>query len=76
VERKVADPHGRVARLLRDKATNDQMVEELCAAALGRPPGDKERRAAAKLFAAAPRDQAAQDFLWTLLNAYDFLFVK
>jgi len=36
----------------------------------------KEKRSAKHLFAAAPREQAAQDFLWTLLNAYDFLFVQ
>jgi hypothetical protein len=28
------------------------------------------------LFAASSREQAAQDFLWTLLNSYDFLFVQ
>ena len=76
VERKVANPRGRVARLLRDNATDQQIVGELCLAALGRSPGEKEQTAAKKLFAAAPREQAAQDFLWTLLNAYDFLFVK
>ena len=52
------------------------IVEELCLAALGRPPGEKERRAARKLFAAAPPEQAAQDFLWALLNSYEFLFVR
>jgi hypothetical protein len=76
VEGKVASPRSRVARLLRQKASNDAIVEELCLAAQGRPPGEKERRAAQRLFAAASREQAAQDFLWALLNAYDFLFVK
>lgn len=76
VESKVASPRNRVARLLRQQATDEVIVEELCLAALGRLPGEKERQAAKKLFAAAPREQAAQDFLWTLLNAYDFLFVK
>jgi hypothetical protein len=75
VEAKITSPGGRVARLLREKSANERVVEELCLAALGRPPGEKERRAAEKLFAAAPPEQAAQDFLWSLLNAYDFLFV-
>lgn len=76
VERKVADPSGRVARLVRANSTEGQMVEELSLAALGRPPNEKERRAARRLFAQAPAQQAAQDFLWALLNSYDFLFVN
>jgi hypothetical protein len=76
VEKKVAAPSGRVARLLRQGAGDERIVEELCLAALGRPPGDKEKRAAKKLFAHGSREQAAQDFLWALLNSYDFLFVQ
>ena len=76
IERKVADPTGRVARLLREKKTGDQIVEDLCLAAVGRLPSAKGRRAAQRLFPAAPsRREAAQDFLWALLNSYDFLFV-
>jgi hypothetical protein len=76
VERKITSPTGRVARLLKAGAGEAEMVEELCLAALGRPPGEKEKRAARKLFAQAPPGQAAQDFLWALLNSYDFLFVR
>jgi len=76
VERKTASATGRVARLLKDKAGEDKIGEELCLAALGRLPGDKEKRAAKKLFAQGPPEQAAQDFLWALLNSYEFLFVQ
>ena len=76
IERKVADPRGRVARLVAAGMTEEQMVEELCLAALGRPPGEKERRAAKNLFAASPPREAAQDFLWALLNSHDFLFTR
>jgi hypothetical protein len=48
----------------------------LCFAALGRPPGDKERRVAQRLFSTAPVQGAAEDFLWTLLNSYEFLFIQ
>jgi hypothetical protein len=75
VESKIANPRGRVARLVRQGATRDRIVEEICLAALGRPAGAREKQAAEKLFAAAPNEQAAQDFLWSTLNAYDFLFV-
>ena len=74
IERKLADPDGRVARLIGQKRTEDQIIEELCLATLGRPPEEKERRAARKLFAAGPPREAAQDFLWALLNSHDFLF--
>jgi hypothetical protein len=76
VERKITSPTGRLARLLRAGAGEEKVVEELCLAALGRPPGEKEKRAARKLFAQGPPEQAAQDFLWALLNSYDFLFVQ
>jgi hypothetical protein len=76
VEKKLASPTGRVARLLREKADEKKMVEELCLAALGRLPSEKEQRAARKLFAQEVPEQAAQDFLWALLNSYEFLFVQ
>ena len=45
-------------------------------AALGRRPRQKEIRVAQRLFSAATPRQAAEDFLWALLNSYDFLFVQ
>src|SRR5438034_6778754 len=50
IERKVADPRGRVARLLKERKSDDEIVEELCLAALGRTSGEKEQRAAKALF--------------------------
>jgi Protein of unknown function (DUF1553) len=76
VESKIASPKGLVARLLKDKTGEEKIVEELCLAALGRLPGEKEKRAAKKLFEQGPTEQAAQDFLWVLLNSYEFLFVQ
>ena len=76
IERKLSDPNGRVARMIGQKVTEDQIVEELCLAALGRPSGEKERRVAKRLFAASPPREAAQDFLWALLNSHDFLFTR
>ena len=31
---------------------------------------------ARKLFESAPRREAAEDYLWTLLNSYDFVLIK
>ncbi len=74
IEAKLADPRGRVALLNRSGVDRARLVEELCLASLGRFPDEKERRIAARLFAEAPPAEAAEDFLWTLLNSYDFLF--
>jgi hypothetical protein len=76
IEAKVAYPTGRVARLIESGAGEAQIVEELCLAAIGRYPGDRHKATARKLFASSPPREAAEDFLWTLLNSYDFLFVK
>ncbi len=76
VEAKVSHPSGRVARLIESGASEDQIVEELCLAALGRYPAAKHKATARRLFASAPPREAAEDFLWTLLNSYDFLFVR
>jgi hypothetical protein len=84
VEQKIAASDGRVAQLtaresesaLAGSAAQSVIIEELCLTALGRPPRDKELRIAHELFAAAPPRQAAEDFLWTLLNSYDFLFIQ
>jgi hypothetical protein len=76
IERKLAAPTGRIARLLAEKRTENEIVEELCLAALGRPAGETERRVAHQLFSAASRQAAAQDFLWALLNSNEFLFVR
>jgi hypothetical protein len=76
IERKLADPGSRIARLVGQKLTEEQIVEELCLAAIGRPAGEKERRVARKLFATGSPREAAQDFLWALLNSHDFLFTR
>ncbi len=76
VEAKVSSHTGRVAQLIDTGASESQIIEELCLAALGRLPREAELAIAKKLFADAPPRQAAEDFLWTLLNSYDFLFIK
>lgn len=76
VEIKVSSATGRVARLVKSDLSDEAIVDELCLAALGRTPRESERLIARKLFASSARQQAAEDFLWTLLNSYDFLFVK
>ena len=76
VETKISSADGRVARLVESGAATAVLVDELCLATLGRFPRDSEQQLAQQLFETAPPQQAAEDFLWTLLNSYDFLFIK
>jgi hypothetical protein len=75
IEAMISSPVGRVARLMAEGADERRIVDELCLAALARAPSTTEREVARQLFASAPRKEAAEDFLWTLLNSYEFLFV-
>ena len=76
VEAKIAHPQGRVARLLAEGKSPDEIVEQLTLAAIGRPPDERQKAIARKLFESAPRREAAEDYLWTLLNSYDFVLIK
>jgi hypothetical protein len=75
IQAKLSNPEGSIADLIAAGLSDAELVDELCLAALGRPAADQEREVARRLFAQAPRRAAAEDFLWTLLNSYDFLFV-
>jgi len=77
IEAKISDPRGRIAKLIKAGKARKEIVESLCLIALGRFPGEKERHVASKLFAGRAKPQAgAEDFLWALLNSYEFLFVR
>jgi hypothetical protein len=86
VESKIASDDGRVAKLLSRYPLNDQgrlnvadrdnLIEELCYVSLGRSANNKELKVAEELFEADHPRKAAEDFLWTLLNSYDFLFIQ
>lgn len=76
IDAKVVAAGGRVDRLIARGAKTEEIIEDLCLAALGRRPRPKEIRVAQRLFSAATPRQAAEDFLWALLNSYDFLFVQ
>lgn len=78
VSAKITNSTGRVARLLRasPSITDAALIEELTLVTLGRLPTEKEWNVAQGLFANTARRDAAEDYLWTLLNSYDFLFVR
>jgi len=71
----IADPEGRIAKLILSGATNRQLVEDLYIAALSRPPDSQELDyALTYLGKSAARAERAQDLLWALLNSNAFLF--
>ena len=71
----VADPTGRVAKLVLAGASDRQLVEELYLATLSRLPDASEyERARTYLTAGNNRAEKAQDIEWALLNSYAFLF--
>ncbi len=76
IEAKIQHRNGRIAQIVSSGIGRDALVSELTRATLSRPPTAAEKAVAKKLFSEEPVELAAQDFLWTLLNSYDFLFIK
>ncbi len=71
----IADPEGRVANLVLSGKDNEELIDELYLAALGRHPAAAEAVIAEDHFeSSTSRAAAAQDLLWALLNSNAFLF--
>jgi len=75
IENKLSNGEGRVARLIKDKQTDEQAIEELYLAALSRLPTAEEMGKSIVYVASGPnRQQSLEDVLWSLLNSKEFLF--
>lgn len=71
----VADPKGRVAKLILSGVDDRKVVEDLYLSALGRIPTAAESNAATQyMTGAGGRASRAQDILWALLNSKAFLY--
>ena len=75
IQREITDPNGRAARLARSALTTSGIIADLTLTAFGRFPDDREILTARQIFHGADRQQAVEDFVWVLLNSYEFLFV-
>jgi hypothetical protein len=75
LNRKIDDPKGRIATLIKSKAPPEQIVEDLYLATLSRPPRPDEAARSRQWLTGAksPKDGAA-DLLWVLVNSREFLF--
>jgi hypothetical protein len=76
ITERIADPNGKIARLVRKPGlSDDKLIEELYLLVLCRFPTAAELALVRKhLRGTKDRQAAAQDVVWTLLNAREFLF--
>jgi Protein of unknown function (DUF1553)/Protein of unknown function (DUF1549) len=75
LNKKIADPAGRIEQLLKAKTPASAIIEEMYLAALSRLPRGEEVMQAQKWVAKAPSErEGLQDLLWVLLNSREFLF--
>ncbi|MBO10518.1 MAG: hypothetical protein CMJ68_07125 [Planctomycetaceae bacterium] len=74
---RVSSGSGRVAMLIKSEKDSAKIVERLYLWSLCRRPTAKEQQVAAKFFASygGKRQEAAQDFMWALLNSREFMLV-
>lgn len=71
----VADPNGRVAKLILAGASDRKIIEEVYLSALSRMPTESELDQARNYLSGGKnRAERAQDLLWAMLNSYAFLF--
>jgi hypothetical protein len=72
---KLTHADGRLARLVAAQPDNARLAEELYLTFFSRRPGDAERALAVRHIAASrDRQQAVEDFAWSLLNTVEFVF--
>jgi hypothetical protein len=71
----VADPNGRVARLVLSGKSDEAIVDELYLAALSRLPSAEERQRGVMYLSNGARGSRAQDLLWALMNSKGFLYI-
>jgi hypothetical protein len=71
----VTDPKGRIALAIEAGKNDDQVIEEIYLALLGRYPVEADRKVAREyLSGPEERSQKFQDLLWALINSPAFLF--
>jgi hypothetical protein len=77
VEDKIRRGDGRLARLVKEKKPNKEIIEELYLAAFSRLPSDAELKrnlAYVEKEKAENKGQSLEDVLWAIVNAKEFMF--
>ncbi|MBC7851892.1 MAG: DUF1553 domain-containing protein, partial [Pirellulaceae bacterium] len=74
VRQKIADPSGRIARLIKETTDPGQRVEELYLSTLSRLPDENEKQTCLSHVSAAESPETGlQAVLWSLLNTREFI---
>lgn len=77
INRKIVHSEGRVAKLIREGRSPEQIIETLYLVTLSRTPNREEQRTAMQLFARSKSPQSAgEDLLWALLNTKEFAYIR
>ncbi len=72
---KIRAKDSRLTKMLRDKKSNPEIIDELFLATLSRPPTEANRAAVGKALADTDRrDEVIRDLFWALLNSKEFCF--
>jgi hypothetical protein len=71
----VADPKGRVAKLILSGKSDEEIVDELYLAALSRLPTQEERLRGFTYLSTGAKGSRVQDLLWALFNSKAFLYI-
>jgi hypothetical protein len=76
IHAKLSDDAGTVARLVKGKADDGALVEEIYLTFYSRYPTEKEKKTAADYLkeSGAKRREAAEDLAWGLMNSLEFVF--
>ena len=78
IHEKLTHERGNIAKWVRSKMTDPQLIDEIYLTYYSRLPDDAERRAAVQHLQRDPnqRRQAAEDLAWTLMNTLEFVFQR
>ena len=76
IEAKLRADNGLVFALTHADHDVDQLIEQIALTTVNRQPNARERKTGKQLLQNPSRRQGIEDFLWVMLNSYDFLFVK
>jgi hypothetical protein len=78
IHTKLTHERGNIARWVREKKSDADLVEEIYLTFYSRLPDDAERRTSLEHLQRNPaqRRQAAEDLAWTLMNTLEFVFKR
>jgi hypothetical protein len=76
IEAKIQDDHGLVFALSESDYDVGELIEHVALATVNRLPTAREKQTGTQLLQNPSRREGLEDFLWVMMNSYDFLFVK